>query len=261
MPPRSFHAERSRGFTLPEVLIAIGLIAALAALLFPAAGRLRGRSDAAKCQNNLRQIANAGFMFAADNSGRLPDRARWTYTTDPPQSILPYLGLSTPNQKVDSVLTCPAIQKSRFAANKAEWHRTYSINQYATGGDHGDDNWTTQVFNRGVPVRTSGMEQPSQQAFFMDGTALNDEALGAKGYRYSAFQAPDRLAAAKGDDSDSGWRTPFIHDDHINVIFLDGHGEVISRARAEAELVGPTNPSASQAASSPRTRPFWGTKK
>lgn len=244
-----------------ESLIAVALIAALAALLLPAVGRLRGRSDAVKCQSNLRQIANAAFLYAADNAGRLPDRTRWTYSTDPVRSILPYLGLATPNQKVNSVLTCPAIQKSRFRTTEAEWHRTYSINQYATGADHGSrDNWISTVFNRGVPVKMVGADQASRQAFFMDGTTLYDSALGEPSYRYSAYSAPDRLNPAKGDD-DSGWNTPFVHDDQINVVFLDGHVEVISRAYAEAELVGPTNPSASQASSSPRTRPFWGTKK
>lgn len=261
MPLQDFHAGRSRGFTVAEMLIVIALIGTLAVLLFPASGRLQRRSDAAKCQNNLRQLANAGFLYAADNGGRLPDRTRWTYSTTPVGSLLPYLGLATPNQKIDSALTCPAIQKSRFRTTQVEWHRTYAINQYATGSDTGNsDDWNSTVLSRDVPVRTLGVDQASQQAFFMDGPVVFDSALGGPGYRYSSYSAPDRLNPAKGD-GDSGWNTPFVHDDHVNVVFLDGHVEAISREQAEAGLVGPTNPSASLASTSPRTRPFWGTKK
>lgn len=257
--PHGLRRQVSPAFTLSEVLVVIALISALAMLMFPVGSRLSTRSDGAKCQNNLRQIASAALQYSVDHAGFLPDRVRWAYTGDSPASILPYLGLSATGQTTESVLTCPAIRKSRYRPTATEWMRSYSINQYATGSGGGDENWITHVKNRGVPLRTIAVDRPAQQAFFMDGTALRDSASESPSSRFSVFQAPDRLAPATGE---SGvWRTPFIHDDHINVVFLDGHIEMISQARAEAELIGPTNPSPSQAGTSPRTRPFWGTQR
>jgi len=48
-----------RGFTLLELLVVIGIIAVLAAMLFPAVQRLREIANQAKCINNLHQIGIA----------------------------------------------------------------------------------------------------------------------------------------------------------------------------------------------------------
>jgi prepilin-type N-terminal cleavage/methylation domain-containing protein/prepilin-type processing-associated H-X9-DG protein len=48
-----------RGFTLLELLVVVGIIAVLAAMLFPAVQRLREMANQTKCINNLRQIGMA----------------------------------------------------------------------------------------------------------------------------------------------------------------------------------------------------------
>jgi general secretion pathway protein G len=61
-----------RGFTLVEMLVVIGIIAVLAAMLFPvfAAAREKGRSAA--CVSNLKQLGAAVEIYASDFDDHYP---------------------------------------------------------------------------------------------------------------------------------------------------------------------------------------------
>ncbi len=63
---------RGRGFTLIELLVVIGIIAILAALLFPVFATARKKAQAAQCQSNLKQIGLAIEMYASDWDQRFP---------------------------------------------------------------------------------------------------------------------------------------------------------------------------------------------
>ncbi len=253
----------SGGFTLMEILIVFAIVAILIALLFPTLSNARTSAHAAQCQSNLRALASAGLSYAADKNGYLPDRTRWKQFTETPYSIIPYAGQefldsNAANKLKNTFLTCPATQSSPWGTTEAG-HRTYSINQYATGSDtssgSGSTSWISHVENRDAPVRLLNVESPASMAFFMDGTALQD----TSGYRYSVYTAPDRLERISEDTA--SWRTVYSHNDTIYVAFLDGHVAQLTYEEAKEKLIGPTNPSASQAHLSPRTRPFWGAKK
>ncbi len=62
----------SRGFTLTELLVAIGIITILLAILLPALGRAREHGHQIMCLNNEKQIAAAIFLYVNDNHGTLP---------------------------------------------------------------------------------------------------------------------------------------------------------------------------------------------
>jgi len=82
------------GFTLIELLVVVGIIALLVAMLLPALNQAREASNRIKCADNLRQLGQGCFLFAADYQGRLPEAqdtpystaggwdARWMYTKD-----------------------------------------------------------------------------------------------------------------------------------------------------------------------------------
>ena len=65
-------ASGRRGFTLIELLVVIGIIAVLAAILFPVLARARERAQAAACAAQLKQFGAAFVMYANDYGGRLP---------------------------------------------------------------------------------------------------------------------------------------------------------------------------------------------
>ena len=88
----------SRGFTLVEIMIVVGIIALLCAMVIPNYVRARANAQASACINNLRQIDSAVHQFAIETGKRTGDVI--TY----PNDITPYLKLNSTGQ----IPSCPA---------------------------------------------------------------------------------------------------------------------------------------------------------
>ena len=65
-------------FTLVELVVVMGILAALAGLLFPVFARARERGRVAACTSNLRQLGTALIIYSQDYDGALP-----TFWADP----------------------------------------------------------------------------------------------------------------------------------------------------------------------------------
>jgi prepilin-type N-terminal cleavage/methylation domain-containing protein/prepilin-type processing-associated H-X9-DG protein len=65
-------SRRFRAFTLVELLVVIGIIAVLAAILFPVFGRARENSRRTVCQNNMHQLGLAFAQYTQDYDERVP---------------------------------------------------------------------------------------------------------------------------------------------------------------------------------------------
>jgi len=63
---------RRRAFTLVELLVVIGIIAALVAILLPVLSKARQQANCLACQANLRSIGQAIQIYVQDSRGILP---------------------------------------------------------------------------------------------------------------------------------------------------------------------------------------------
>lgn len=85
------HKQKVGGFTLIELLVVIGIIAVLAAMLFPALVGARLRSYESDCASNLRQIGTALYGYVGELGNGffpLPDTSQGTNSYAGPQTNL-----------------------------------------------------------------------------------------------------------------------------------------------------------------------------
>jgi prepilin-type processing-associated H-X9-DG protein len=100
-----------RGVTLAELCVVIGIIAALAGLLLPVIGIVRGVLGGTSCQHRLKQLGTACFAYSEQHGGLLP--ADRTFGDDDPATSpawfhrLPPL-MSEPGMRHAEALQCPS---------------------------------------------------------------------------------------------------------------------------------------------------------
>jgi prepilin-type N-terminal cleavage/methylation domain-containing protein/prepilin-type processing-associated H-X9-DG protein len=72
---RAIRLVHSRGFTLAELLVVVGILVILALLILPMLAKARSASRSVTCLSNLRHLAISFRLYAQEYGGVLPDPA------------------------------------------------------------------------------------------------------------------------------------------------------------------------------------------
>lgn len=91
----------SSGFTLPELLVVLGIIVLLAGVILAALSRVRAESQSVRCLANLRGLSHAFLLYAADNGRILPNPSAGNQSWEQVLDDAGYIGDKT-------ILMCPA---------------------------------------------------------------------------------------------------------------------------------------------------------
>ncbi len=206
--------RRNGGFTLTEVLIAVGIIAALSVMIFSVFGVMEERGRSTACILNLRQISAATRAYQAENRNQWPENRASPGAVAFSSPLLPYLGpypraadADAPYQLQRGVFVCPA---DRFGVKeKTEFENVYAVGSPRYPLSYGQNGYltsTSSAYGAGAP---SAVTMPGRLATHMDWEG-----------HYIA-----NLQTLMTNDGERKRALLKRHNGKINVIFADGHAE------------------------------------
>ncbi|MBI4023642.1 MAG: prepilin-type N-terminal cleavage/methylation domain-containing protein [Verrucomicrobia bacterium] len=115
----------SQGLTLLELLVTVGMIAVLAAMLYPALRRSKQAGETAACLGNLRQIGVALQAYVNENNLRMPVLQNRDSATNAVPSMDTVL---LPGVPVSRVFQCPSDRSHLFEQTGTSYFWNFTVN-------------------------------------------------------------------------------------------------------------------------------------
>ncbi|MDO8683712.1 MAG: prepilin-type N-terminal cleavage/methylation domain-containing protein [Armatimonadota bacterium] len=239
------------GFTLIELLVVIGIIALLAAILFPVFASAKSCAKKAQCISNLRQLATACQMYADEYDGRYVPAAadmfgnnqcRWHgWRPEDGSEFIPrkgplwqYLGRS------GGLKVCPSLREyvakdspNNFEANGGG----YGYNYAYVGGTYYKRGFSADA--AAIASSASDIKNPRKTIMF------TDAAIASPNVNEYSFCEPV-YGVGENNTTLPFHMTPTIHFRHngrVNVVWCDGHvtSEQMSFTMEGANIYGGSN--------------------
>jgi prepilin-type N-terminal cleavage/methylation domain-containing protein/prepilin-type processing-associated H-X9-DG protein len=206
--------EAGFGFTLIELLVVIAIIGILASLLLPALGAAKRKARSIKCLSNMRQWGLGISMYMDSHRDEFPyegnfsgdidkgkNRDAWfnsvTRYLDQPKLFILYTNGAPPMPRDGSVFSCP-----ETVTKPGDVQPTLSLPFFMYGFNNRMDPNDTQAGRNNRTFFRDQAVQPSLTVMFTEN---------------SEGQLP----------SVSGRSTPGRHGGAANLVFVDGHAELV----------------------------------
>jgi prepilin-type N-terminal cleavage/methylation domain-containing protein/prepilin-type processing-associated H-X9-DG protein len=256
-------AQRTRGFTLIELMVVVAIIALLMAILLPSLASARERARTTECLSNLRQLSHGWHMYADENKdislpGRyakkpggtdnpenwyevgngLKYRPRWIATMGKYVNLFAFDHPSTSDDRQDydgKVYRCPAVPERIDERNHAYGYNHQFLGNARKTNDVYHNfpvnrsrirNFAGTVMAGGCMGTAAGLPANERQPYNNDGT--NYAELGNHAWTLD----PPRLTAVSdrgsGDPDSPRTAVDPRHAWRANVVFCDGHGKTAS---------------------------------
>jgi prepilin-type N-terminal cleavage/methylation domain-containing protein/prepilin-type processing-associated H-X9-DG protein len=134
--------QQSRGFTLVELLVVIGIIAVLIAILLPALTKARQQAARVACMSNQRQLITGATAYMVHNKGRFP------YQPAAPRAVTPWLDDTHANWgpnwaytlhkflKHQAVYLCPGNERIGLNSPRETWNSYFANGIVTEFGGH-----------------------------------------------------------------------------------------------------------------------------
>jgi type II secretory pathway pseudopilin PulG len=237
--------HRFAAFTLVELLAVIAIILFLVALLMPAFSRIRETVKNTKCMNNLRQITQVSFVYAADNDGFAPgnealvnpvtatdpyftprsrDPAHPSYNKDYPKNkwFAEYFNDSNGLGLMNTIAYCPKGGRlGEIGPNPKSGAIQYGNMSYGMNPDLFEDWWLDNGHEDKDIVPITQIRNPSTRAFWLDSNR-------SKNYGKSMHMSGRHFSYDKEITSGEcpptiGPYTVYRYHGNCNVSFVDNH--------------------------------------